>query len=176
MGETEDNFVALKSGTGMSDEDQKRYVTDVGDTGSILQAASAELLKLLPRMWHGQLQNLDTLKILATLRSAMIEGMSNVEVLEAYLREWIRAGKKGETLSLTGARSMILKARAEDVVKAIKFDDDIKFVYTTSENFPEGDTEEEQRRWMLRAYAEFETTIQGFMKRVGVESEGGSEG
>jgi len=150
----------------MTEEDQKRYVSDVGDTGSILQAATHELVKLIPRMWRGQLQNIDTLQVVATLREAMVEGLSNVEVLEAYLREWIKAGKKGQTLSLTDARTMILKARAEDIVKAVTFDDEIKFAFTNSEQFPEGDTPEEQRRWMVRAYAEFELAIQGFVANV----------
>ncbi len=173
MGETEERFAAMKNKTGMSTEDQKRYVSDVGATGSIIQEASSELLKLLPLMWTGQLRELETLKVVATIRAAMVEGSANVEILEAYLREWIKAGKKGETLSLTDARTMVLKARAEDIVKAITFDDAIKFSFTGSEEFPEGDTPEEQKRWMLRAYVEFETSIQGFMANVS-EGERGS--
>lgn len=165
MDETEDR-------SGMSDEEQKRYVSDVGDTGSVLQSALTELLKLLPLMWTGQLRGLETLKVVAEIRAALVEGVSNVEILEAYLREWIKAGKKGQTLSLADARTMVLKARAEDIVKAVTFDDDTKFTYTTSDNFPESDTPEEQRRWMLRAYAEFETSILGFVKNVSEAEKG----
>jgi hypothetical protein len=167
MGETEDKFAEMKRRTNMSDEEQKRYVTDVGDTGSLLHGASSELLKLLPLMWEGKAQATDTLAVVAAIREAMVEGVSNVEILEAYLREWIKAAKKGEALTLTDARTAVLQERAETVVGALSFDDEIKFTFTSFESFPEGETDEEViRRWKLRVYAEFELDLDGFLQNV----------
>jgi hypothetical protein len=149
--------------SGLSEQDQKRYVTDVGDTGSLLQSATTQLVRLLPRMWRGQLRNLDTLQVVAKIREALVQGVSNVEILESYLREWIKAGKKGQELSLVDARTMILKAKAEDVVSAIKFDDEIRFTFTSPE-FPEGEGNVEQ--WAQRTRAEFDSQLQGFLANV----------
>jgi len=157
--------------SGLNEEDQKRYVTDVGDTGSLLQAATAQLVRLIPRMWRGQLQNMDTLQVVATLRGVLVEGTSNVEILEAYLREWIKAAKKGQTLSLTDARTMVLKARAADIVNAVEFDDEIKFVFTSAE-LPEGLGDGDVSMWKARVIAEFESQLTGFLSQV---TEGGSE-
>ena len=168
MGETEDNFKAMKDASGMSEEEQRQYVSDVGDTGLLLQEASSELLKLLPLMWTGKLQTMEALSIIAALRSSMEEGSSNVDILEAYLRLWVQSARKSKKLSLVEARTSVLQERAEGIVGALTFDDDVKFSYTTSETFPEGNAEE-QRRWVIRISTQFESALQGFVKREGVQ-------
>ena len=79
-----------ESKTELLPESQLLFVADVAATGTQLAAASNFIQCLIPRMWAGTLADRDTLMVATELTKALRDALQNAEIMEEYLREWVK--------------------------------------------------------------------------------------
>lgn len=147
--------------SGLNEEEAIQYVSDVGAIGQFLNETAQKVAELLPAMWEDRLFHETTTRETSTALRALRDAVRNLEIIDGYIREKIKAAKKGQTLGLFEAKEAVeAKLQAEEIE-----DDEVKLTFT-SKPFPEGRDSEEVKEWMEQQAMDFDTALENFAYQI----------